>query len=340
MKAKTQKRSAYRMPAEWEPHEATWLSWPKDPDTYPPGIIEKVEETFAQMVIALQENERVNILVNDSGWEGKARKVLEREDAGDRNVRFFHIKSADIWVRDYAPIFVKDKGGVVLPSKWVYNAYGNKYEDLLYDNQTGESIARMAGQEILKPGIVLEGGSVDVNGDGRMLTTEQCLLNRNRNPQLSKTQIEGFLSEYLGASDIIWLKKGIEGDDTDGHVDDISRFVGKKTVVTALEENARDENYVALKDNLDILRGLDMEIIELPMPKKLEIPERRLPVSYANFYIANRRVLLPVFGDNKDGEATDILQTCFPDREVIPIYARDLVYGYGGIHCATMQQPV
>lgn len=328
------------MPAEWEPHEATWLSWPQNPDTYPPGIIERVEKTFAQMIVALQENEKVNILVNDSEWEEKARVVLEREGAGERNIRFFHIKSADIWVRDYAPIFVKDEKGSVLPAKWVYNAYGNKYEDLLYDNQTGESIAKATGKEALRPGIVLEGGSVDVNGEGRMLTTEQCLLNKNRNPHLTKAQIEKFLGDYLGAKEIIWLKRGIEGDDTDGHVDDITRFVGKNTVVAVSEANMRDENYKALKENLDILRGTNLEIIELPMPKRLDIPERRLPVSYANFYIANRRVLLPVFGGKDDKKATDILQTCFPGREVVPIQARDLVYGYGGIHCATMQQPV
>ncbi len=328
------------MPAEWEPHDATWLSWPNNPETFPQGVIERVEKTFAQIAAALQENEKVNILVNDSDWERKARAVLEREGAGEGNIRFFRIKSADVWVRDYSPIFVKNGKGAVLAAKWVYNAYGNKYEDLLYDNQTGDTIAKESGKGILRPLIVLEGGSVDVNGEGRMLTTEQCLLNKNRNPLLAKAQIEKFLSDYLGAKDIIWLKEGIEGDDTDGHVDDITRFVGRNAVVTASEANPQDENYKILKQNLEILKGTGLEIIELPMPEKLEIPERSLPVSYANFYIANKRVLLPVFKDRNDKKAVEILQTCFPGREVIPIEARDLVYGYGGIHCATMQQPL
>ncbi len=328
------------MPAEWEPHEATWLSWPKDPRTFPPGVLERVERTFAQMAGALQENEKVNVLANDSKWEGKARAALDKEGVGERNINFFHLKSADVWIRDYAPIFVKNEKGGTTASKWVYNAYGNKYEDLLYDNKTGESIAKESGKEVLHPGIVLEGGSVDVNGEGRMLTTEQCLLNKNRNPQLTKAQIEKFLADYLGARDIVWLKKGIEGDDTDGHVDDITRFVGRNAVVTASEGNMRDGNYKALKENMGILRNAGLEITELPMPKRLDIPERRLPVSYANFYIANKRVLLPVFKDRNDKKAVDILQNCFPGREIVPIDARDLVYGYGGIHCATMQQPL
>jgi agmatine deiminase len=292
------------------------------------------------MAAALQENEKVNILVNDAQWERKARAVLGREGAGEKNVEFFHMKSADVWIRDYAPIFVKDGKGSVLAAKWVYNAYGNKYEDLLYDDKTGESIAKESGKDILHPGIVLEGGSVDVNGEGRMLTTEQCLLNKNRNPQLTKAQIEKFLGDYLGAKDVIWLKNGIEGDDTDGHVDDITRFVGKNTIITASEPNPEDENHEALGENLGILRDAGLEVVELPMPERLDIPERRLPVSYANFYIANKRVLLPVFNDKNDKKAIEILQTCFPGREIIPIEARDLVYGYGGIHCATMQQPL
>jgi agmatine deiminase len=328
------------MPAEWDPHDATWLSWPKNPETFPPGVIERVEKTFARMALALQENEKVNILVNDAGWERKVRAVLEKEGVGDRNVRFFHIKSADVWVRDYAPVFVKNEKGAVLAAKWVYNAYGNKYEDLLYDNKSGDAIAKESGKETVRPGIVLEGGSIDVNGEGRMLTTEQCLLNRNRNPRLSRAQIEKFLNDYLGAREVIWLKNGIEGDDTDGHVDDITRFVGKNAVVTALETNKNDGNYKALKENLGILREAGLETIGLPMPKRLDIPERRLPVSYANFYIANRRVLLPVFKDKNDAKAVEILQSCFKGREIVPIDGRDLVYGYGGIHCATMQQPL
>jgi agmatine deiminase len=277
--------------------------------------------------------------VNDSKWEKKARIVLEQEGVADKGIRFFHIKSADVWARDYAPIFVKDADGAVLSAKWVYNAYGNKYEDLLIDNETGEAIAAASGKKVLHPGIVLEGGSVDVNGQGRMLSTEQCLLNKNRNPQLTRAQIEKYLGDFLGAKEVIWLKDGIEGDDTDGHVDDITRFFSKDAVITATENNASDSNHKALEENLGILDSAGLEMVKLPMPKRIDIPERRLPVSYANFYIANKRVLLPVFGDKNDKVAAEILQSCFKGREIVPIDAKDLVYGYGGIHCATMQQP-
>jgi agmatine deiminase len=277
-------RMKYRMSAEWDQHEATWVSWPKDPDTYPKGIIEKVEKVFAQMINALAENEKVNVLVNDDDWEHKARKIIESVGVSDRNVIFQHIKSADVWIRDYAPIFVKDKKGEAAATKWTYNAYGNKYDDLLYDNVTGQEIAKSTGMKIIKPGIVLEGGSIDANGQGLMLTTEQCLLNKNRNPKLSKTQIENILNEYLGAKHIIWLKNGIEGDDTDGHVDDITRFVSEKTIINVIEKNMQDANFKALDENFKILKETGLEIIELPMPGKIEIPERRLPVSYANFF--------------------------------------------------------
>jgi agmatine deiminase len=338
MDMETPKKAGYRMPAEWEPHAGTWLSWPKDPVTFPDGILQNVEKTYVQIIGALQEHEKVNVLVNGGKWEEKVLKKLEAGAAAGRNVIFHRIKSVDVWARDYSPIFVKSAKGIAAV-KWVFNAWGGKYEDLKRDNETGESIAQKTGLSIFRPGIVLEGGSLDVNGKGALLTTEQCLLNKNRNPKLSKSQIEDYLMNYLGVDKIIWLKNGIEGDDTDGHVDDFARFIGKDTVICASEDNPNDENYRNLKENLDILRQSGLEVVKLPMPSKIELPERRLPVSYANFYIANKAVLLPVFNDKNDAVAKKILESCFPGREIVPVPSRDLVYGYGGIHCATMQQP-
>lgn len=328
------------MPAEWEPHEATWLSWPKDPDTFPPGIIDSVENICCQMIEALQQNEKVKIIVNDDRWEEKAIRRLEKYGITTKNVLFFHIRSVDVWIRDYGPIFiVNKKEKKIAAAKWVFNAWGNKYEDLKPDNEAGEEVAKQTGLQIFKPGVVLEGGSIDVNGNGMLITTEQCLLNRNRNPQLPKAQIEKYLEGYLGIENIIWLKEGIEGDDTDGHVDDITRFVDANLVVSAVEKNESDANSRMLKENLEILKNAGLDVLELPMPGRITTPERRLPASYANFYIGNGVVLLPVFKDKNDEKAIGILQECFPKRRIIPIYARDLVYGYGGIHCITQQEP-
>jgi len=327
------------MPAEWEPHEATWLSWPKDPETFPPGILENVERTFAHMIGALKHDEKVNVLVNDAAWEKKAASKLADNGIDLKNIFFHHIKSVDVWTRDYAPIFVKDDNGKITAVKWTFNAWGDKYEELKKDDYAGEQIAKSLNLPLAKPGIVLEGGSIDVNGKGILLTSEQCLLNTNRNPHLGKKQIEGYLKDYLGAERVIWLGKGVEGDDTDGHVDDIARFVNKDTVVCASEENENDENYTALKDNLTILEDAGLKVIPLPMPGRIEFEGRRLPASYANFYIANKVVLVPVFGHENDEKALEILRKCFPERNVISIRCESLVYGFGAIHCSTMQQP-
>ncbi len=336
----TPKKHGFFMPPEWHEHEATWISWPKDPDTFPKGVIENVEIAYCQMIEALAPGEKVKILVNDAGWEENITKKLERAGVSLKNVIFYRIPSADVWIRDYAPIFlINKKTRKRSISKWIYNAYGNKYDDLLADNETGMKIAKSTNLPIYEPNIVLEGGSIDVNGEGTLITTEQCLLNKNRNPNLSRKEIERYLADYLGVERTIWLNEGIEGDDTDGHVDDITRFVSKNTIVTALEEDTTDSNYKPLKENYDKLKETQFEIITLPMPRKMSIPERRLPVSYGNFYITNKSVLLPVFNDKNDKKAIEALQSCFPGREIVPIYSRDLVYGYGGIHCATMQEP-
>lgn len=329
----------YRMPAEWESHEGTWLSWPKDPDTFPPGIIEYVEKTYAKIINELSRYEKVFLLVNDEEWEKKAREKIGIDSEENKNVIFKHIKTVDVWTRDYAPVFVKNKSNIAAV-KWNFNAWGNKYEELKKDNEAGEKIAEEACTEIFKPGINLEGGSIDCNGKGAIITTEQCLLNENRNKELNKKQIEKYLQDYLGADKIIWLKKGIKGDDTDGHIDDIARFVNENTIVCSVEENEKDDNYKVLRENLQILEKTDFKVVELPMPEQIKMGKRRLPATYANFYIANKIVLVPEFGQESDKKAINILQKLFPERKVIGVPAIHLTYGFGGIHCITQQQPI
>ena len=338
--AEKPKNLGYRMPAEWEKHEATWLAWPKDPDTFPKGIIEPVEEAYIKIISALAKGEKVNILVDNRETKGRILSMLPSKE----NVFIHHIKSADVWVRDYGPIFIR-KNNEIAATKWVFNSWGSKYKELLMDNETGMQIAELTKKKIFEPGIVLEGGSIETNGLGTCITTEQCLLNKNRNPKLSKEEIENYLEGYLGFKNIIWLKGGIEGDDTDGHVDDIARFVNKNTVVCMVEENQNDENYKNLEENFDILKqahdqdGKKINVIPIQMPRKIEIPERRLAASYANFYIGNAAVLVPAFNDKNDEKAISIIGRFFPGKEVIGIDCKGLVYGYGGIHCITQQQP-
>ena len=331
----------YKMPAEWQKHHSTWISWPKNPLTFPAGVIEDVEDIFVKIIQTLSKGEKVNILVDDEKMEKKVLPMLNIR----KNIFFYHIRTADVWTRDYGPVFVKNKSNIAAV-KWIFNAWGDKWDDLKPDNTSGMKIAKSTGFRIFQPGIVLEGGSIDNNGFGTCLTTEQCLLNRNRNPHLNRTQIEKILRDYLGFTNIIWLKEGIVGDDTDGHIDDIARFVNKNTIVCAMERNKNDENYEILKTNFELLKkakdqdGSEFDVIELPMPRKIEIPERRLPASYANFYIGNSAVLVPTFNDKNDEKAMSIIGEFFPDREIIGIQSEALIYGYGGIHCATQQQPI
>jgi len=340
--------AGFAMPAEWAPHEATWLSWPKNPYTFPEDHLDKVEAVYAQMVKALSGGEKVRILVDDDAAQSRAEEVLRTVDPAWSNVIFVHIKSADVWIRDYGPTYLLSKDGKRrAATKWKFNAWGGKYDDLMYDDKAGEEVVAWSKVRTFLPGIVLEGGSIDVNGTGTVLTTEQCLLNKNRNPDLTREDLEGYLEHYIGAPHVIWLKSGIDGDDTDGHVDDFARFVGPRTVLCAWSESDVGENQKVLETNLSILKGATdengapLEVLKLPMPKPIEIPEdeRFLPASYANFYIGNKVVLLPVFGDENDQTAIDLVRSCFPGREVVPIMAADLVYGYGGFHCVTQQDP-
>ena len=334
----------YRMPAEWAKHDATWLSWPKNPLTFPDEVIEEVEGTFAQMAAALSSGELVKILVDDQALEERAYARVAVAGADMSRVRFLRIRSADVWIRDYGPTFLLHDGtGRKAAVKWDINAWGAKYDDLLYDDIAGQHVVESSGVPYFKPGIVLEGGSIDVNGNGLVLTTEQCLLNRNRNPQLDRQQIEGYLRSYIAAPDVIWLASGIEGDDTDGHIDDFARFSSESAVLCAFSE--RGENAPVLENNWSLLEkakdrfGLELQRLPMPEPLFLEEESRNLPASYANFYIGNKVVLLPVFEDPMDKVAMDIMASHFPGREIVPIEARELVYGYGGIHCVTQQEP-
>ena len=346
MSAKIPHELGYHMPAEWEPHEGTWISWPKDKDSFPEKILEQVENIYLQMIQVLQKSEKVFLLVNDNKWEESVRDKFESNGVKTKNVVFHRIKSVDVWTRDYGPIFIKHKNGEVAATKWIFNAWGGKYDELKSDNKAGEEIVKASKAKVFTPDIILEGGSIDVNGKGTLLTTEGCLLNKNRNSKLSKTQIEEYLKNYLGVENFIWLKEGIAGDDTDGHVDDIARFVNENTVVCAFEDNPGDENYAALKRNFELLGkskdqdGDRLNVVKLPMPGKVTYEQGRLPASYANFYIANKSILLPIFNHKNDKLAIGILQNLFPKKNIVPIYCTPLTYGFGAIHCVTQQQPL
>lgn len=328
----------YRMPAEWEPHRGTWISWPKDPHTFPGGILPAVEGAYAALVSALGRGEEVHILVNDAKTEARVRTMV-----GGARASFHHIRTVDVWVRDYGPTYVVGGGGAVV--KWIFNAWGDKYEDLKPDNEAGEEIASESGLTVLRPGLVLEGGSIDVNGGGSLLTTEQCLLNPNRNPGTRKDTLETVFRTNLGVRNVIWLGDGIEGDDTDGHVDDIARFVGPRTVVAATERNPEDRNHRILKENLRRLkeatdqRGRRLDVTEIPMPRAIVGPEGRLPASHLNFYVGNGAVVVPTFCGESDKLAVRCLQEAFPRHEIVGIDCRALVYGLGTLHCVTQQIP-
>jgi agmatine deiminase len=348
MSGQTPKSTGFRMPAEWAKHEATWLSWPKNPLTFPENIIGAVEEIYCRMVCALTQGEIVKILVNDEKAELRVAEKLGRSSAVMSRVKILRIPSADVWIRDYGPTFLLHPvSGRRAAVKWRFNAWGGKYDDILCDDATGDAVVKTLEDEIFRPDIVLEGGSIDVNGEGTVLTTEQCLLNPNRNPRLSRQQIEDTVNWNLNTSRMIWLKSGIDGDDTDGHVDDFARFVSSRRVLCAWATTDKGENAAVLLKNFEILKaatdqdGNRLEVIQLPLPNPLwlEDEQRWLPASYANFYIGNSAVLLPVFNDPMDREAVEILQSCYPEREIVPIEAVALVYGYGGIHCITQQEP-
>jgi agmatine deiminase len=337
----------FRMPAEWGPHAATWLSWPHKEASWP-GNFEPIPAIWVEMVRTLAPRERVCILVNDEAMEAAVRSRLRAGGVQIDNVSLHQIRTDDAWVRDHGPTFVTreiDGHRELAAVDWIYNAWGGKYPPWENDDAVPRYIAALLGIRRFAPGIVLEGGSIEVNGRGTLLTTEACLLNPNRNPHLGRAQLEQYLCTYLGVRHILWLGDGIAGDDTDGHIDDLTRFVDPCTVVTVLEENRRDENYDRLRANYERLQGMTdqdgraLRVVTLPMPAPVYYDEQRLPASYANFYIANGVVLVPVFNDAHDVAALQTLAEVFPHRRVVGINAREMVWGLGAFHCVTQQQP-
>lgn len=336
----------YRMPAEWEPHSATWLSWPRPDGISFPDAYDTVPPVLAKMVDALADSEWVCINVRDSDEEQMVRRQLKSAKARSEHVRFFHIPTNEPWCRDHGPIFItKNEAPRLAIVDWAYNAWGWKYPPFDLDDDVPTRVAAQLDLPVYHPGMVLEGGSIDVNGSGTLLTTRSCLLNPNRNPDFTKKEIEDRMKDFLGVKKILWLGDGIEGDDTDGHVDDLTRFVDHATVVTVVEEDEDDANYEALHENLARLHemkvedGTELEVLTLPMPRKIARDGQRLPASYANFYIANKAVLLPVFADTHDAWAIAVLEKAFKGRKVVPIDCRELIWGLGAFHCLTQQQP-
>jgi len=353
----------YRLPAEWEPHASTWVAWPHLRGDWP-GKFETIPWVYAEIVRTLARHERVDLIVNDARSEKRARTVLEKagvlSDTLADNICFHRWRTDRVWTRDSGCIFLTpppdhvDDGLLALHFR--FNAWA-KYPNYKLDEKTGERMAKAAGARVVQPfvvhpssekhRVVLEGGAIDVNGCGTLITSEECLLSttQQRNPPMDRTSYEQLFADYFGVQSVIWLDSGIAGDDTHGHVDDITRFVAPNTVVTMIEQNEQNENYAALHANLGRLKnartsdGQKLEIVEVPMPRPVVFEGRQLPASYANFYMANGAVLVPVFNDPNDRIALNSLTELFPTREIVPIYCGDLIWGFGALHCMTQQQP-
>jgi agmatine deiminase len=330
------------MPAEWERHKATWLAWPYDPITFPDRV-KKIEQLYALIISHLSVSEIVNLLVLDDAMEINVSALLLTQQVKLDNVIFHRADYADVWMRDYWPTLVISNQRTAW-IKWRYNAYGHKFPDLLKDDLSFFQLKDTIESPIIEAGIFMEGGAIEVNGAGILLTTEECLLNPNRNYELDKKQTEEYLKKYLGVKDIIWLKKGLVNDHTDGHIDEIARFVDANTIVCAYEEDVNDLNFAILDENFEVLQNAvnpeseAFRIIKLPMPKVYYDNGERAPASYANFYIANQMVLVPTFEHENDTVALEIIQTLFPERAVIGINCIDLIYGGGTLHCITQQE--
>jgi len=336
------------MPAEWEPHASTWLTWPRPEGISFPDRYDAVPSVYAEFIRHLVAVEEVNINVWNAEKEDWVRGLLRDRGVPLGRVRFHHFPAYEPWCRDHGPIFlVRDRAGrreraVV---DWDYNAWGGKYPPFDLDDAVPRHVARLRGLPLHSPGIVMEGGSIEVNGAGTLITTEACLLNPNRNPDLDRARIEDHLKAYLGVTHILWLGDGIVGDDTDGHIDDLTRFVDPGTVVTVVEEDPQDENHGLLQENLDRLKtmtdqsGNPLRVVELPMPGVVEHEGQRLPASYANFYIANGLVLVPTYRHPNDVRALDVLRSVFPRHRVEGIDSTDLIWGLGSFHCISQQEP-
>ncbi len=340
------KQLGYYFPAEWHKHTATWLSWPHKEASWP-GKIHTVYDPYCQFIKALTGGEKVCINIIDETMKSFATKHLKEHDVDINKIEFYFHPTNDAWCRDHGPAFLihkKEKKKVIVD--WNYNAWGNKYPPYDLDDVIPTLIGEKLNLPVYHPGIIMEGGSVDFNGNGTLITSTACLLNKNRNPNLNQSQIENYLQNFYGVDQILWVDEGIIGDDTDGHIDDTVRFVNEDTVLATVEENINDENYPLLQHNLKqlqqmrLLNGKQLNIIELPMPAKEVIWEdQRLPASYANFYIANAIVAVPIFNDANDERALNIIQQCFPNRKVIGINSTDVIWGLGSWHCLSQQEP-
>jgi agmatine deiminase len=338
----------YRMPAEWEPHAGTWFTWPRPEGISFPGKYETVPPVYAELIRHLVTVEEVHINVWHAEMEQWVRGLLQNHRTPLERVFFHHFPAYEPWCRDHGPIFLvreQDSRRERAIVDWGYNAWGGKYPPFDLDDAVPQHVAKLRGLPLFSPGIVMEGGSIEVNGRGTLLTTEACLLHPNRNPQLNQSQIEQYLRDYLGVTNILWLGDGIVGDDTDGHIDDLARFVSPNTVVTVVEHDPSDANYHVLQENLRRLQtlrdqeGNALRVVELPMPRAIEHEGQRLPASYANFYIANGLVLVPTYRDPNDQLALEILQREFPDRRVMGVDSTELIWGLGSFHCISQQEP-
>lgn len=342
----TPKKLGLHFPAEFALQEAMWLSWPHKEASWP-GKIDSIYPVYAKFIGLIAEAQKVRINVADQVMKAFAEKHLIAVNGNLNNVEFYFNPTNDAWCRDHGPAFVvnyaEKKKSIV---DWGYNAWGGKYPPFDLDDVVPTRIAKEFGLDVFHPGIVMEGGSVEFNGKGTLLTTAACLLNKNRNPHLSQKEIEQYLVDYYGVEHFLWLGDGIVGDDTDGHIDDITRFVNEDTVVTVVEENKADENYHLLQENLSALKtmrletGKQLNIVELPMPAPVVYEDQRLPASYANFYIGNEYVVVPTFRDEKkDDKALTILQDCFKTRKVVGLDSTDIIWGLGSFHCLSQQEP-
>lgn len=344
--AATPKSLGYRFPAEFELHEATWLSWPHKEASWP-GKLDAVYPYYAQFIKVLAESEKVRINVTDEAMKNFALGYLSAAGVNLAQVAFFFHPTNDAWCRDHGPAFLvnpeAEQKKVIVD--WGYNAWGGKYPPFDLDDVIPTLIGKEFNIPVFHPGIVMEGGSVEFNGAGTLLTSTACLLNPNRNPHLNQEQIEEYLRNFYGVDQILWVDEGVVGDDTDGHIDDTVRFVNENTVLTVVEENPADENYELLQHNLNQLKamrlptGQALTIIELPMPDAVVYDDQRLPASYANFYIANTSVIVPTFRCAKDEKALQIIQSCFPSRKVIGIDSTEIIWGLGSFHCLSQQEP-
>ena len=342
----TPAEAGYYFPAEFELHNATWLSWPHNPDTWP-GKIETVFRPYSQFIKTLTAGEFVHINVANEVMENGAKEVLQHHDVPLERIRFFHHPTNDAWCRDHGPAFLinpESRQPKVIVD-WGHNAWGGKYPPYDLDDKIPTLIGQTYNIPVYHPGIIMEGGSVDFNGEGTLITSTSCLLNPNRNPHLNKIEIEIYLRDFYGTEQILWVDEGIIGDDTDGHIDDTVRFFNSDSVIAVTEQNKRDENHALLKHNLKqlqtmrLLNGRQLNIVELPMPDPVFYNNQRLPASYANFYISNLYVIVPTFMCNKDDLALEIIQQCFPERTVMGIDSTDIIWGLGSFHCLSQQEP-